>query len=38
MRQRIEVFPTLILLATVLHQGRKNRLSKDSEFYRLHEV
>lgn len=37
MRQRTEVFATIILLATVLRQGRKKRLYQNSvsEFYRL---
>lgn len=37
MRQRTEVFATIILLATVLRQGRKKRLYQKSvsEFYRL---
>lgn len=37
MRQRTEVFASIILLATVLRQGRKKRLYQKSvsEFYRL---
>lgn len=40
MRQRTEIFTSMILLATVLHQGRKKidykrAFFKVSEFYRL---
>lgn len=41
MRQRTEIFVTIILLATVLRQGKKKRKKdciKRAAFYRLHDV